>query len=166
MRGEARGEWQDQVGEESLRGEWGETRGEGRVREAKMATGWLSHEKRRAVLAGRLSFLPAPHSSSPLPSGLAIRLCSPMVPPHPPIYKECSAPPVRRAEVRDDLARSDFRHGRQASIARNGKRANVVVTTGGILEARTDTKYLFIDGRPVPLDTRHTEPFMQFKDRP
>jgi len=47
-----------------------------------------------------------------------------------------------------------------------GKLANVVVTTGDILEARTDTKYLFIDGRPVPLDTRHTELYMQFKDRP
>jgi imidazolonepropionase-like amidohydrolase len=47
-----------------------------------------------------------------------------------------------------------------------GKLANVVVTTGDILEARTDTKYLFIDGRPVPLDTRHTELYMQCKDRP
>jgi imidazolonepropionase-like amidohydrolase len=47
-----------------------------------------------------------------------------------------------------------------------GKLANVVVTTGDLLEARTDTKYLFIDGRPVPLDTRHTELYMQFKDRP
>ena len=47
-----------------------------------------------------------------------------------------------------------------------GKLANVVVTTGDMLEARTDTKYLFIDGRPVPLDTRHTELYMQFKDRP
>ena len=47
-----------------------------------------------------------------------------------------------------------------------GKLANVVVTTGDILEARTDTKYLFIDGRPVPLDTRHTELYMRFEDRP
>ena len=47
-----------------------------------------------------------------------------------------------------------------------GKLANVVVTTGDLLEARTDTKYLFIDGRPIPLDTRHTELYMQFKDRP
>ncbi|AHG88273.1 amidohydrolase [Gemmatirosa kalamazoonensis] len=47
-----------------------------------------------------------------------------------------------------------------------GKIANVVVTTGDILEARTDTKYLFIDGRPVPLDTKHSELYKQFKDRP
>lgn len=46
-----------------------------------------------------------------------------------------------------------------------GKVANVVVTTGDLLEARTDTKYLFIDGRPVPLDTRHTVLFTTHKDR-
>jgi len=47
-----------------------------------------------------------------------------------------------------------------------GKMANIVVTTGDILEARTDTKYLFIDGRPVPLDSKHTQLNAQFKDRP
>ena len=47
-----------------------------------------------------------------------------------------------------------------------GKIANVVVTTGDILEAKTDTKYLFIDGRQVPLDTKHSELYQQFKDRP
>ena len=47
-----------------------------------------------------------------------------------------------------------------------GKMANVVVTTGDILEAKTDTKYLFIDGRPVPLDSKHTQMNALFKDRP
>jgi imidazolonepropionase-like amidohydrolase len=47
-----------------------------------------------------------------------------------------------------------------------GKMANIVVTTGDLLEAKTDTKYLFIDGRPVPLDTKHTQLNAQFKDRP
>ena len=47
-----------------------------------------------------------------------------------------------------------------------GKMANVVVTTGDILEAKTDTRYLFIDGRPVPLDTKHTYLNALFKDRP
>ncbi len=37
-----------------------------------------------------------------------------------------------------------------------GKTANVVVTDGDLLEARTLVKHLFIDGRPVPLDSRHT----------
>ena len=46
-----------------------------------------------------------------------------------------------------------------------GKVANVVVTTGDILEARTDVKHLFIDGRPVPLDTRHTVLYETHKAR-
>jgi imidazolonepropionase-like amidohydrolase len=47
-----------------------------------------------------------------------------------------------------------------------GKTANLVVTDGDLLEAKTNTKYLFIDGRPVPLDTRHTDLNNLFKDRP
>ncbi len=47
-----------------------------------------------------------------------------------------------------------------------GKVANLVVTTGDVLEAKTDTRYLFIDGRPVPLDTKHTDLNDKFKDRP
>ncbi|MGH7678709.1 MAG: amidohydrolase family protein [Gemmatimonadaceae bacterium] len=47
-----------------------------------------------------------------------------------------------------------------------GKVANLVITTGDLLEARTDTKYLFIDGRPVPLSTKHTDLNDLFKDRP
>jgi len=47
-----------------------------------------------------------------------------------------------------------------------GKMGNVVVTTGDILEAMTDTKYLFIDGRQIPLDSKHTQLNAQFKDRP
>jgi imidazolonepropionase-like amidohydrolase len=46
-----------------------------------------------------------------------------------------------------------------------GKAANLVVTTGDLLEARSETKYLFIDGRPVPLDTRHSTLYMTHKDR-
>ena len=47
-----------------------------------------------------------------------------------------------------------------------GKVANLVVTDGDVLEARTNTKYLFIDGRLVPLDTKHTDLNDKFKDRP
>jgi imidazolonepropionase-like amidohydrolase len=47
-----------------------------------------------------------------------------------------------------------------------GKAANLVVTDGDMLEARTNTKYLFIDGRLVPLDTKHTDLNDKFKDRP
>jgi imidazolonepropionase-like amidohydrolase len=46
-----------------------------------------------------------------------------------------------------------------------GKRANLVVTTGDLLEARSDTKALFIDGRPVPLSSKHTYLFEMFRDR-
>ena len=46
-----------------------------------------------------------------------------------------------------------------------GKIANIVVTDGDILEPRTNVKYLFINGRLIPLTSRHTELFEQFKDR-
>lgn len=46
-----------------------------------------------------------------------------------------------------------------------GKMANVVVTDGDILEARTNVKYVFIEGRLLPLTSRHTELFESFKDR-
>jgi imidazolonepropionase-like amidohydrolase len=46
-----------------------------------------------------------------------------------------------------------------------GKVANVVVTNGDILEPRTSTVHLFIDGRDVPLATKHTELYDTFKDR-
>lgn len=47
-----------------------------------------------------------------------------------------------------------------------GKIANLVVLNGDMLEARSDTRYLFIDGRPVPLDTKHSELYNTFKNRP
>ncbi len=46
-----------------------------------------------------------------------------------------------------------------------GKVANIVVADGDMLEARTNIKYLFINGRLVPLTSRHTELFDRFKDR-
>jgi imidazolonepropionase-like amidohydrolase len=46
-----------------------------------------------------------------------------------------------------------------------GKIANIVVTDGDILEPRTNVKYLFINGRMIPLTSRHTKLFEQFKDR-
>lgn len=46
-----------------------------------------------------------------------------------------------------------------------GKTANIVVTDGDLLEPRTNVKYLFINGRMIPLTSRHTELFEQFKDR-
>ena len=46
-----------------------------------------------------------------------------------------------------------------------GKMANIVVTDGDLLEPRTNIKYVFIDGRLIPLTSRHTELFDSFKDR-
>lgn len=46
-----------------------------------------------------------------------------------------------------------------------GKVANVVVTDGDILDPRTNIKYMFINGRMIPLTSRHTELFESFKDR-
>lgn len=46
-----------------------------------------------------------------------------------------------------------------------GKIANIVVADGDILEPRTNIKYLFINGKMLPLTSRHTELFDQFKDR-
>ncbi len=47
----------------------------------------------------------------------------------------------------------------------NGKMANIVVADGDILDARTNIKYLFINGKMLPLTSRHTELFDAFKDR-
>jgi len=46
-----------------------------------------------------------------------------------------------------------------------GKIANLVVTDGDLLEARTNVRHLFIAGRPIPLVSRHTVLYDQFKDR-
>ena len=46
-----------------------------------------------------------------------------------------------------------------------GKMANLVVTDGDLLEIRTAIRYLFIDGRPVVLTSRHTELNDAFKNR-
>ena len=46
-----------------------------------------------------------------------------------------------------------------------GKIANLVIADGDMLEPRTNIKYLFINGRQIPLVSRHTMLNDQFKDR-
>src|SRR5688572_3951288 len=46
-----------------------------------------------------------------------------------------------------------------------GKMANVVVADGDILDPRTNVKHVFINGRLIPLTSRHTDLFDSFKDR-
>jgi imidazolonepropionase-like amidohydrolase len=53
----------------------------------------------------------------------------------------------------------------QLGSIETGKTANIVVTDGDILEPRTNIKYLFINGRMLPLTSRHTELYESFKDR-
>ncbi|MDQ3043518.1 MAG: amidohydrolase family protein, partial [Acidobacteriota bacterium] len=55
--------------------------------------------------------------------------------------------------------------GNQLGSIDQGKIANIVVTDGDILEPRTNIKYLFINGRLLPLTSRHTELYESFKDR-
>ncbi len=46
-----------------------------------------------------------------------------------------------------------------------GKRANIIVTDGDPLEVVTNLHYLFIAGKPVPLETRHTRLYLQYRQR-
>ena len=47
-----------------------------------------------------------------------------------------------------------------------GKIANLIVTDGDPLEIRTQLKHLFINGRAIPLTSRHTELYEKYKARP
>ncbi len=47
-----------------------------------------------------------------------------------------------------------------------GKIANLIVTDGDPLEILTQVKYLFINGRQIPLTSRHTELYEKYKARP
>lgn len=47
-----------------------------------------------------------------------------------------------------------------------GKDANLIVTTGDIMDARTRVEAVFIDGVEQALDTRHTRLYEQFRERP
>ncbi|MFP5261694.1 MAG: amidohydrolase family protein [Blastocatellia bacterium] len=47
-----------------------------------------------------------------------------------------------------------------------GKVANLIVTDGDPLEILTQVRYLFINGRQIPLVSRHTELYEKYKARP
>ena len=47
-----------------------------------------------------------------------------------------------------------------------GKVANVIVTTGDPLDARTQMRHIFIRGQPVPFAGRHDRLYEQFRARP
>jgi len=47
-----------------------------------------------------------------------------------------------------------------------GKSANVIVTTGDVMDHRTTVDQVFIDGMAQSLETRHTRLYREFKERP
>jgi imidazolonepropionase-like amidohydrolase len=47
-----------------------------------------------------------------------------------------------------------------------GKDATVIVTTGDVMDPRTEVTHVFVDGAAQPLETRHTRLYREFKDRP
>jgi imidazolonepropionase-like amidohydrolase len=47
-----------------------------------------------------------------------------------------------------------------------GKVADLIVTDGDPLEIRTQVKMMFIDGRPVDLESRHTRLYKKYMSRP
>jgi imidazolonepropionase-like amidohydrolase len=46
-----------------------------------------------------------------------------------------------------------------------GKIANLVITDGDLLEMRTNVRHVLINGRDVPLESRHTRLWQQYRDR-
>jgi imidazolonepropionase-like amidohydrolase len=47
-----------------------------------------------------------------------------------------------------------------------GKIADLVVTDGDLLEIRTQVKHLFIAGKNVSLETKHTRLYEKYLNRP
>ncbi len=47
-----------------------------------------------------------------------------------------------------------------------GKQANLVVTNGNLLDIRTEVRSLFIHGRLIPLESKHTRLYEKYSNRP
>jgi imidazolonepropionase-like amidohydrolase len=59
-----------------------------------------------------------------------------------------------------------FGVGDRLGSIEQGKIANLIVTDGDPLEIRTQIKHVFINGRDIPLTSRHTELYEKYKARP
>ena len=46
-----------------------------------------------------------------------------------------------------------------------GKRANLVITAGHVLQPTTEVKGLFLAGKPLPPESRHTRLYAKYKGR-
>ena len=54
----------------------------------------------------------------------------------------------------------------QIGSIEKGKIANLIVTDGDPLELLTHVKHLFINGRQIPLSSKHTELYEKYRARP
>jgi imidazolonepropionase-like amidohydrolase len=54
----------------------------------------------------------------------------------------------------------------QVGSIEKGKLADLILTDGDPLEAKTSIKAEFIAGKPVSLESRHTRLYQKWKDRP
>lgn len=59
-----------------------------------------------------------------------------------------------------------FGLSQQLGTLEPGKRANLVVTDGDLLEIARQVRYVFIDGHPVSLDNRQLELYRKYRQRP
>ena len=46
-----------------------------------------------------------------------------------------------------------------------GKYANLVVTTGDLLEVRSDVRFVFVEGKQIPLVSRQTEFYERYRKK-
>ncbi len=53
----------------------------------------------------------------------------------------------------------------QLGSIEKGKRANLVLTNGDILQASTQVEALFIDGRPLEPTSKHTKLYERYRER-
>jgi imidazolonepropionase-like amidohydrolase len=53
----------------------------------------------------------------------------------------------------------------QVGELKAGRRANVVITTGDILQATTQIVGSFVDGKPVAPDSKHTRLYERYRER-
>jgi hypothetical protein len=53
----------------------------------------------------------------------------------------------------------------QVGSLESGKRANIVITAGHLLQPTTTVLALFVDGRPVAAESRHTQLYAKYRRR-
>ncbi len=59
-----------------------------------------------------------------------------------------------------------FGLGKRYGSIDEGKVADLIVTDGDPMEAKTKVNFVFIDGKPVTVETRQKQLYEKYKDRP